>query len=201
MDYRILGPLELRDGAEPLPLTGGRQRALLALLLIHRNEVVSSERLIDALWGETPPPSAQKALQNAVLQVRRTLRDGTGTLRTERGGYVLHVAPGELDADRFEALAAEGRAALDDGDPATAGERLRDALALWRGSPLSDLAYEAFAQQEIARLGEERVAALEDRIEADLATGGGADLVPELEAAVADHPLRERLRAQLMLAL
>ncbi len=199
MEYRILGPLELVDGTTPL--SGGRQRALLALLLIHRNEVLSTERLIDALWGETPPPSAPKALQNAVLQVRRALRGGAETLRTEQGGYVLRVAPGELDADRFEALAAQGRAALDAGDPAAAAERLREALALWRGPPLPDLAYEAVAQPEIARLEDERLAALEDRIEADLALGGGADLVGELEAEIARHPLRERLRAQLMLAL
>jgi DNA-binding SARP family transcriptional activator/ABC-type branched-subunit amino acid transport system substrate-binding protein/DNA-binding beta-propeller fold protein YncE len=201
MDYRILGPLEVVDGTAPLPLTGGRQRALLSLLLIYRNEVVSAERLIDALWGETPPPSAPKALQNAVLQVRRALGQGAAALRTERGGYLLRVGPGELDADRFEALAAEGRAALDAGDPASAAERLREALALWRGPPLSELTYEALAQPEIARLEEERLAALEDRIEADLALGGGADLVGELEAEIARHPLRERLRAALLLAL
>src|SRR5215207_6105425 len=201
MDYRILGPLEVVDGTAPLPLTGGRQRALLSLLLIHRNEVVSAERLIDALWGETPPPSAPKALQNAVLQVRRALRQGAAALRTEAGGYLLRVEPGELDADRFEALAAEGRAALDAGDPAFAAERLREGLALWRGPPLSELTYEALAQPEIARLEEERLAALEDRIEADLALGGGADLVGELEAEIARHPLRERLRAALLIAL
>jgi DNA-binding SARP family transcriptional activator len=131
MDYRILGPLELRDGAAPLPLAGGRQRALLALLLIHRNEVVSSERLIDALWGERPPPSAAKALQNAVLQVRRALGDGASALSTEHRGYMLHVAADEVDADRFEALASAGRAALDAGDPAAAAEQLRAALALF----------------------------------------------------------------------
>jgi YVTN family beta-propeller protein len=201
MDYRILGPLELVDGTTPLPLTGGRQRLLLALLLIHRNEVVSAERLIDALWGETPPLSAPKALQNAVLQVRRAFGDRAAALQTERGGYLLRVAPGELDADRFETLAAEGRAALDAGDPATAAHRLREALALWRGPPLSDLTYEPAAQTEIARLEEERVATLEDRFESDLELGRGGDLAGELEAEVARHPLRERLRAQLMLAL
>src|SRR5215207_2190910 len=201
MDYRILGPLEVVDGTAPLPLTGGRQRALLSLLLIHRNEVVSAERLIDALWGETPPPSAPKALQNAVLQVRRALGNGAAALRTEPGGYLLRVGSGEVDADRFEALAAEGRAALDAGDPAFAAERLREGLALWRGPPLSQLTYEALAQPEIARLEEERLAALEDRIEADLALGGGADLVGELEAEIARHPLRERPRAALLLAL
>ena len=124
-----------------------------------------------------------------------------GALRTERGGYVLRVEPGELDADRFEQLHAEGRAAIDAGDHTAAATRLREALALWRGPPLADLSYEGFAQPEIARLEDERVGALEDRIEADLALGRHAALVPELEAEVARHPLRERLRAQLMTAL
>ena len=201
MDYRILGPLEVVDGTAPIQLTGGRQRALVALLLIHRNDVVSSERLIDALWGEAPPPSAPKALQNAVLQVRRALGPEAGSLRTERGGYVLRVAPGELDAERFAALADAGREALERGDAAAAADELRQALSLWRGRPLADLGYESFAQPEIARLEEERLAALEDRIDADLALGRHAALVAELEAEVARHPLRERLRAQLMTAL
>ena len=201
MDFLILGPLELRDGSEPIRLVGARQRALLALLLLRRNEVLSSERLIDELWGESPPPTAAKALQNAVHQVRRALGEHAGALRTERGGYVLRVEPGELDADRFEQLHAEGRAAIDADDHAVAAKRLREALALWRGPPLSDLSYEGFAQPEIARLEDERVAALEDRIGADLALGRHAALVPELEAEVARHPSRERLRAQLMTAL
>ena len=205
MDYRILGPLEVADRGAQLALTGQRQRALLALLLLHRNEVVPSERLIEGLWDGEPPPSAAKALQNAVSQVRRALaRDdpgGAGPLATEHGGYVLRVAPGELDADRFEALLAEGREALDHGDPAIAGERVRKALRLWRGPPLADLTYEAFAQPEIARLEELRLAALEERVDTDLALGRHADLIAELEAAVAQHPLRERTRAQLMLAL
>ena len=201
MDFLVLGPLEVHNGSEPIRLTGARQRGLLALLLLHRNEVLGSERLIDELWGESPPPTAAKALQNAVLQVRRALGEHAGALRTEGGGYVLRVEPGELDADRFEQLHAEGRAASDAGDHAAAAKRLRDALALWRGPPFADLSYERFAQPEIARLEDERVAALEDRIEADLALGRHAALVPELEAAVARHPLRERLRAQLMTAL
>ena len=201
MDFLILGPLELRNGSEPIPLTGARQRGLLALLLLHRNEVLGSDRLIDELWGAAPPPTAAKALQNAVLQVRRALGEHAGALRTEGGGYALRVEPGELDAERFEQLHAEGRAAIDAGDHAAAAKRLREALGLWRGPPLADLSYEGFAQPEIARLEDERLAALEDRIEADLALGRHAALVPELEAEVARHPLRERLRAQLMTAL
>jgi DNA-binding SARP family transcriptional activator len=201
MDFLILGPLELRDESEPIPLTGARQRTLLALLLLQRNEVVSSERLIDQLWGAAPPPTAAKALQNAVLQVRRAMGEHAGALRTEGGGYVLRVEPGELDVDRFEQLHVEGGSAFEAGDHATAARQLRGALALWRGPPLADFSYEPFAQPEIARLEDERVAALEDRIDADLALGRHAALVPELEAEVAGHPLRERLRAQLMTAL
>jgi DNA-binding SARP family transcriptional activator len=201
MDYRILGPLELVDGSIPLTLSGGRQRALLALLLIHRNEAVPSEQLIDALWGERPPPSAPKALQNAVLQIRRALGDKATALVTEHGGYLLRVADGELDADRFAALAAVGRAALDEGDPAAAASKLREALGLWRGPPFTDLGYEAFAQPEIARLEEQRLGALEDRIDADLALGRHEDLLGELQELVAREPLREHVRGQLMLAL
>ena len=181
MRYRILGPLELLDGSAPVPLTG-RQRALLAVLLLHRNEVISTERLIDALWGEAPPPTAAKALHNAVSQLRRRL--GNGQLRTEHGGYLLALVQDELDADVFARLVAEGRAALDAGEMHVAAERLRDGLALWRGPPLSDLTYAEFAQPEIARLEEERITTLEDRVDAELALGGGADLVAELEAEV-----------------
>jgi DNA-binding SARP family transcriptional activator/ABC-type branched-subunit amino acid transport system substrate-binding protein len=201
MRYLILGPLELLDGSAPVELTG-RQRALLAILLINRNEVISSERLIEAIWGTAPPPTAAKALQNAVSQLRRRLaRAGEGPLRTEHGGYRLAVVAGELDADSFEELVTAGRAALDAGAADVAVERLGEGLALWRGPPLSDLAYAEFAQPELARLEEERLTAVEDLSDAELGCGGGADLVPRLEEAVAAHPLRERLRAQLMLAL
>jgi YVTN family beta-propeller protein len=205
MDYRILGPLEIADNGSLRPLTGTRQRALLTLLLLHRNEVVSPDRLIDGLWGASPPSSAAKALQNAVSQVRRALADGggpeAGPLRTEGGGYVLRVAPEEVDADRFEALLAEGRRRLEEARYAVAAERLREALALWRGPALADVAYEAFAQPEIARLEEERLAALEERIDADLALGRHDELVAELESLVAENPYRERLQGQLLLAL
>jgi DNA-binding SARP family transcriptional activator/DNA-binding beta-propeller fold protein YncE len=176
---------------------------VLALLLLHANEVVPSERLIDQLWGDAPPPTAAKTVQVYVSQLRKSLRNGEpdGPLLTRGRGYVLHVRPGELDLERFERALAAGRDALDADAPARAAELLRDGLALWRGPPLADFAYEPFAQAEIARLEEMRLRAVEQRIEADLALGRHADVVGELEALVAAQPLREGLRRQLMLAL
>jgi DNA-binding SARP family transcriptional activator len=198
--FRLLGPLEVSDGDHPFPLGEGRQRAVLVLLLLHRNEAVSSDRLIDALWGEAPPATAGKVLQNHVRQLRRALDDREGRrLQTRDRGYVLHVQDGELDLDRFDRLVEEGGEALARERPAAA--RLREALALWRGSALADVAYEAFAQPEIARLEERHIATLEQRIDADLALGRHTDLVAELEGLVAQYRLRERLRAQLMVAL
>jgi DNA-binding SARP family transcriptional activator len=182
MDYRILGPLEARDGERALSLGGARQRAVLALLLLHGNEALTRDVIIDRLWGETPPPTAAKVLQ-------------IGT------SYALELGPDELDRDRFEHAVAKARAAAATGDHARAGEALREALAMWRGAPLSDFTYERFAEDEIVRLGELYVAAVEERIDADLACGRAEELVPELEGLVARHPLRERLRGQLMLAL
>jgi YVTN family beta-propeller protein len=200
--FRLLGPLEVSDGDHALPIGEGRQRAVLVLLLLHRNEAVSSDRLIDALWGETPPPTAAKVLQNHVGQLRRALDDREGQrLQTRDHGYVLQVQDGELDVERFERLADEGGEALARERPADAAARLREALAFWRGPALADVAYEAFARPEIVRLEERRIAALEQRIDADLALGRHADVVAELEGLVAQHPLRERLRAQLMVAL
>ncbi len=199
LEFRILGPLEAWDGDRRLDLGGPKQRALLALLLLHRREVVASDRLIDSLWGEEPPPAAQKTLQVYVSRLRKTL--GNGLLQTRAGGYALGLAPDQLDSERFERTMKEGRDFLDSGDPERAAAMLRGALSLWRGPPLADLTYEAFAASEVVRLEELRVAALEERIEADLALGREAELVPELEGLVQEHPLRERLRAQLMLAL
>ncbi|SRR6266545_5296070 len=201
MDYRILGPLEASDGERLLALGGARQRAVLALLLLRANEALPRDLIVDELWGEKPPQTAGKVLQNCVSALRKELPAGGGALRTVGGAYALQVAPGELDRDRFERGLAEGRAALAAGETEEAAEQLRAALGLWRGSPLSDFTYERFAQDEITRLEELHLEAVEDRIDADLALARHDGLVPELEALAGRHPLRERLRGQLMLAL
>jgi len=196
--FRVLGPLEvLRDGAV-VDLGARKQRAVLALLLLNANRVVSTERLIDGLWGDAPPETARSALQVYVASLRKALGGESGALRTSAPGYVLDVEPGALDLDRFTALRAEAQAA---GDDQGRSELLREALELWRDRPLADLAAEPFAVAAVARLEEQRLEALEQRIDADLALGRHASLVGELEALVDEHPYRERLRAQSMLAL
>ncbi|HEV7460375.1 MAG TPA: BTAD domain-containing putative transcriptional regulator, partial [Solirubrobacteraceae bacterium] len=189
----------MTEGDGPLSLGGPKQRAVLAILLLHRGGVISSERLVNELWGERPPATAAKTLQGYVFHLRRAL--GDGLLHTRRAGYELALAAHQLDADEFERLASEGRAALNGGDPAAAARCLHDALGLWRGPALADFAYESFAQAEIARLEEARLTALEDRIDADLALGGHEQLIGELGALVREFPLRERLRSHLMVAL
>jgi YVTN family beta-propeller protein len=198
MEFRILGPIEVSDGDRPVALGAAKQRALLALLLLHANEVVSSDRLVDGLWGERAPVTAAKSVQVYVSQLRRLL--GDGRLETRGHGYMLRVDPGALDAERFQALLDAGGAALAAGEAAPAAESLRGALALWRGAALADVAYEQFAQGEIARLDELRLVAVEERIEADLALGRHAALVAELQGLVRAEPMRERPRAQLLLA-
>jgi DNA-binding SARP family transcriptional activator len=188
MEFRILGPLDVVEQGRSLQLGGARQRAVLAVLLTRANEVVSSDRLIDELWADEPPRTATNTLQYYVSQLRKIL--GADRIQTKAPGYLVRVERGELDLERFERLLARGDA-----------ESLHEALALWRGSALADFAYEPFARDEIARLEELRVAALEKRIDADLARGRHAELAGELELLIAQHPLRERLRAQLMLAL
>ena len=197
--FRILGPFEVVDGDQPLVVGGPKLQALLAVLVLHRGEVVSTDRLIDALWGERASGTAAKTVQVYVSNLRKAL--GDGVVVTRAGGYALETDRCEVDVERFEALVAEGRRALGSGDARAAGARLREALALWRGPPLTDFAYDSFAQGAIARLQEERLEALEDRIDADLAIGEQAGLVGELQGLVAEHPLRERSRGQLMLAL
>jgi DNA-binding SARP family transcriptional activator len=199
MEFLILGPLEASAGGRKLALGGAKQRSLLAMLLLHANEVVSSDRLIEELWSGAGPRDGAKALQVAIARLRKALQPGAeeDLLVTRPPGYELRLAPGQLDLHRFERLVAEARAA----EPGTAAAKLRDALALWRGPPLADLAYESFCQAEIARLDELRLAALEDRLRADLELGRHAESVGELERLVADNPLRERPRELLMLAL
>ncbi len=199
MEFRILGPIEVVEDGRALPLGSRKQRALLALLVLHAGKVVSRDRLIDDLWHGEPPAAPETTLRSHISRLRSVL--GASRLLSRAPGYTLVLAPDELDVTRCEALLAEGRRALARGHAAEAAERLRSALALWRGSALADLAYEPFAQGEISRLEELRLAVLEERIEADLALARHADLVGELEALVAEHPLRERVRGQLMLAL
>ena len=195
LEYRVLGPLEVVEQGRPLALGGAKQRALLGVLLLDANRVVSRDRLIDALWDEAPPAQARKALQVYVSQLRKTL--GKDAVETKAPGYLLHVEPGQLDLHRFQSLLVEAREA----EPAATSTLLGEALSLWRGPPFADVGFEPFAQAEIARLEELWLDALEARIEADLALGRHSALVGELEALVAEHPLRERTRAQLMLAL
>ena len=186
MEFRLLGPMEvIGDDGASIPLGGARPRALLAQLLLNANDVVSTDRLIDGIWGEQPPASAASALQVHVHALRRTI--GPDRIVTRPPGYVVRVDADELDVDRFARLVA-------DGDP-------HGALELWRGQALADLAFEPFAQAEAARLEEARLAALEARIDADLDAGGHGALTGELDALAAAHPHRERLQAQRMLAL
>ena len=194
MEFRTLGPLEVLAEGRPVALGGAKQRALLAVLLLHANEVVSRDRLIDELWGASPPDTARAALQVYVSQLRKAL--GRDLILTQPPGYLIRVSDGELDLHRFELLVTAARAE----EPVQAARLLREGLALWRGAPLAELS-DSFALHERARLEEQRLAALEQRIEADLALGRHTELVPELEGLVREHPLRERVRGQLMLAL
>jgi DNA-binding SARP family transcriptional activator len=201
MDFGILGPLEVSDRGLALPVAGTKQRALLALLLLHANQVISSDRLIDELWGDDPPESGTAALQVCVSKLRKTLGAGGQAIVTRAPGYVIQVGSDQVDLQRFERLVSEAERDLAGGDPEQASSKLGDALSLWRGAPLADLAYEAFVQPAIARLAELRLVAQELRIESALALGRHNDLVGDLQALAAAHPLREGLRRQLMLAL
>jgi YVTN family beta-propeller protein len=204
VEFNILGPFEVRDSeGAPIQLPGGRERSLLALLLIQRGEVVSGDRIVDALWGERAPGTATKAVQGYVSHLRRVLEPGdTGAvLVTRPPGYVLQSDDETVDAVRFERLAADGRRALEDGSPAEAAGLLDRALALWRGPALAEFAFEDFARDAIGRLDDLRLSATEDRIEALLQLGRHGELVGKLDALVAANPLRERLRGQAMLAL
>jgi DNA-binding SARP family transcriptional activator len=199
VEFRILGPLEAEQDGRLVPLGGRKQRALLALLLLHANAVVPRDRLIDEIWGDEPPETARTALQVHVSQLRKAL--GGERIETRAPGYRVRTEPDALDLERFERLVAEGRDALAGGDAERSADALREALALWRGTPLAELGEVPFAQRECLRLEELRLAALEERVEADLQLGRHARLVSELEGLVREHPLRERGRGQLMLAL
>jgi YVTN family beta-propeller protein len=199
MNYQILGPLEVDDDGVRVGLVGGKQAALLAFLLLHGNETIASESLVEELWNGSAPPSARKILQNYVSKLRRQL--GDGVLVTRGRGYELRVEPGELDVDRFIELLEAGRRAMASNEPDVAATTLRAALSLWRGPALAQFASEPFARLEIDRLEELRLAAVTERIEADLALGRHADVIGELETLTARHPFQERLIAQRILAL
>ena len=202
VQFRILGPLAAYRDGETLALGGERQRALLAVLLLHANETVTTERLIEQLIGRSGSSSRANAIHVAVSRLRRALADGEGTmLLTCRGGYALEIDPGALDATRFESLLEQGRELLANGDPAAASARLHEALSLWRGPPLADLGSVDGVQPEVRRLEELRLLAEMERIDAELSLGHASDVVVELERLIAQAPLQERLRAQLMLAL
>jgi predicted ATPase/DNA-binding SARP family transcriptional activator len=207
MEFKILGPLEVTDSGRPISIGGPKQRALLAILLAQANRVVPTARLIQLLWGEEAPDTARATLQVYVSNLRKVVepvgkaKGSSEVLVSRPGGYLLVLQPGQLDAQKVEALMDEARQDLVDRKPDRAGERLREALAAWRGPALAEFAAEPFAVAEVARLEEMRLAALEMRIDADLQLGRHAELVSELERLVGEHPLRERLCAQLMLAL
>jgi predicted ATPase/DNA-binding SARP family transcriptional activator len=201
VEFRVLGPLEVVAGGQPLELGTPRQRTLLGLLLVHPGEVVSYDRLLEELWDGDPPATARHTLQGYVHRLRRTLGPDAWRLTTRPPGYQLKVSTGELDAQRFQDLATAGRRALVRDDPQGAADQLAVGLGLWRGPLLADQDEVAALEPERARLEALRLTALEDRIEADLALGGHGGLVSELEALLADHPYRERLWGQLMLAL
>jgi DNA-binding SARP family transcriptional activator len=194
-EFRILGPLDVEGDRGPVALGGQRQRAVLAVLLLEAGRVVPTDRLVDLLWGEEAPKTATTSLQNSISRLRREL--GPDVLETRTPGYVLHAAPEHVDAFRFELLLRDARRT----GAEERREILRNALALWRGPALAEFAFEQFAQAEIRRLEELRMVALEERIDADLDLGRHGDVVGELEALAAEHPLRETFCRQLMLAL
>ena len=199
MEFRVLGTLEILSGGVMVPLTARKHRELVAALILARNSVVSREALVEVLWGDDPPPSAPKLLRIYVSQVRRAL--ARPRVETRSGGYLLRVADGELDSARFDDLLRLGRSELRQGRVKAAHGLLSAALALWRGPALADVAGREFAGSEAVRLDEARIGCLEDRIDADLALGRHAEIVPELEELVAAHSFRERPHRQLMLAL
>ena len=199
MEFRILGPLEVADGRGAISFDAPKQRTLLAVLLLNANKIVSSERLVDELWGDRPPATATKVVQNYVSQLRKAL--GPDVIVTRPPGYVLRVEAEDLDAEHFRHMTSEARALAASDEHARASALYQASLALWRGPPLVDVAFESFARNEVEALEEERLRALMDRIDCELTLGRQDGVMAELEALVGQYPLRERLRAQLMLAL
>jgi DNA-binding SARP family transcriptional activator/class 3 adenylate cyclase len=207
IEFLVLGPLEARRAGLPLKLGSIKHRMLLAKLLLHANQVLSTDELIDTVWGEQPPPTVRQSLQNHIAALRRLIEQaGTPagqprTLLTRDPGYLLQIDPDQLDLHRFRRMVDQGRAALEGGDPWTASRLLRDAVALWRGPVLADVEAAGASWPELAGIGELEIGAIESRIEADLVAGRPAELVGELEALIRLHPLREHLHGQMMLAL
>jgi DNA-binding SARP family transcriptional activator/streptogramin lyase len=202
VEFRILGPLEVLEGDDPLALGRLKERMVLAVLLLHANEFVSRERLIDELWGVAPPPTARKAVNVYVSKLRKALSsNGHDPIATADGGYRLVVGPDSLDADRMRSRVDEAREHMADGESEAASRLLQEALAFWRGPTLAGLQLESFGRDEVAQLDELRLAVLMDRIDCDLAQGHHERVLGELQVLVQEHPLRERLRAQQMLAL
>jgi DNA-binding SARP family transcriptional activator len=199
LDLRVLGPLEARVGGASVRLGPPKQRALLVHLVLHANEGVSTERLIDELWPEQPPETARHAIQVYVSGLRKAFGD-SARIQARSNSYALRLKPGELDLERFRSLVADARPRLDD-DPATAARQLRAALSLWRGRALADLDGEPGVRDLVLELEEERLQATELLAEAELAVGRHAELVPELERLLAEHPARETLYGLLMVAL
>ena len=191
----LLGTFEVSRDGRTVDIGGQKQRAVLAILALNAPRVVSIDTLVDLLWGEQPPKTAVTSLQNFISQLRKAV--GTHAVVTKAPGYLLDVAPKQVDVNEFERLVREARSL----EPEAAEKKLAEALELWRGAPLADFTYEAFAETEIARLEELRLTALEDRIQTHLDSGEAAELVAELESLVKENPLRERPRGQLMLAL
>ncbi|MGD9701750.1 MAG: BTAD domain-containing putative transcriptional regulator [Acidimicrobiia bacterium] len=204
MEFRLLGPLEVVDDTGQLvEIRGAKLRTLLGALVLKAGQPLSSDHLADVMWGDSPPGAAANALQAQISKLRRILvaADGTSPLETRDGGYVLLVEPSAIDAHHFATLAALGRAHLEAGLPAEAAKALRDAIGLWRGPALADFVYDDFAETERVRLDEVRLAAIEDRVDADLALGNHDAVIAEIEVLVSESPLRERFWGQLMLAL
>ena len=205
MEFRILGPLEVIEGETAIEISGSKVRALLALLLLHPGQVLSTDRLLEGLWGDSPPQTAANTLQTHVSHLRKALsrhRSGENgqVVVTKSPGYLLAVDPATIDVSRFEQLVREGQRALAS-EPEQAAATLTQALSLWRGPPLVDFTYEPFASAAIGRLEELRMTAVVGRIEAELALGHHSQVAGELRQLVDDYPLRERLWESLMLAL